>query len=962
MRLLVKRFAGWIAAGLVSIAAAGAMVAAAQNPQNQTVQLTQAAPAPASQWARDRGDLPHDPDYLIGTLPNGMRYLVLRNYTPPRQVALRMVIDAGSMQERPGEEGVAHFLEHLAFRGTELYPDGELNRQLENLGLQMGSDVNASTGPDRTTFQFDLSRNDPVSIQTGLSVIRQIVSAMTIAPAMVDAERCVVLAEERARAGPGLEASKALLRMQLGDHPYGRPPIGLRNVIETVTPATVRGFYDAYYRPERATLVIVGDVNTQALIGQIGTMFGDWKGRGQPGADPKPVMTKPPSQDISMLVTAGAPDTSIMLRWFEPYQNRAPTKAEVRKSLVEQLGAGIVARRMQGLNEAAGKPAAIIGSASPAAITHVWNGEMATSARVTDVAKTIDVMVKAHRQAVQFGVTQEELDRQIALRVEASKREAERGRTGTSVSLVESAVDYINADVPFISLQQSHEILMAQAPTITLAEVNAALKARFAGGAKPDLLYRGSAPPPGGEQALRAAYNSAWNAAVTAYKPDAVKPWPYTDFGTAGVVADRKLIPDLNVTLVRFENGVKLTIKPMPTNKDLISVRVRMGWGRLQMPLNVIDASDMGLSLWSSGGLKKLTPTEQSRTLAGRRAGAIARTLDDAYALDNMNITTREDFPLQMQIMTAMVTDSAYRADDWASWMQASDQADASLKLTPSGVLERELDALLHSGDLRWTINSKHQRDTWKPQDSVKYIKPIVDNSPIEVIVVGDVGVETTIQEVAKTLGALPARKPIAEPKGMRDVKFPKPGTTTLPHKGRPDQGYALIGWPTYAGAFKNIREERIGMVLAQMLRDNATRKFRSEGGATYSPMETVDFSTFLPDYGFIGLAIEVPPETIDDVQKQIQQIATDMATNPVPESEIQRIVGPKLEQYRRAYTTAVGYWMELLANAHENPSGMEYLRSEGSDYAAITPADIQAAAKKWLKPETAWKLKVVPG
>ena len=956
MKLSVKRFAGWVAAGFVAIAAGGALVASAQN---QTIQLNQTAPPPASQWARDRGDLPHDSDYILGTLPNGMRYLVLRNYTPPRQVAMRMVIDAGSMQERPGEEGVAHFLEHLAFRGTTLYPDGELNRVLEGLGLQMGADVNASTGPDRTTFQFDLARNDAVSIQTGLSIIRQIASSLTIAPEMVNAERGVVLAEERARAGPMLEASMAMLKLQLGDHPYGRAPIGLRKTIETVTPETIRGFYDAYYRPERAILLIVGDINAQALIPHISEQFSDWKCLCQPWGDPKPLKLKPPSPDVAMLVTAGAPDTAVTLRWFEPYQERTPTKAEVRKNLVEQLGAGIVARRMQGINEAAGKPAAFIGSASPSAITHVWNGEMASSGRVTDVAKTIDVMVKAHRQAIEFGVTQEELDRQISLRLDASKREAERGRTGTSVSLVESALDYIDADVPFVSLQQSYALLVEQVPTITLAEVNAALKARFTD--KPMLTYRGSEAPKGGEAGLRSAFAAAMAAPISAYKPDAVKPWPYPDFGKPGVVASREVVADLNVTKVVYENGVKLTIKPMPTNKDLISVLVRMGWGRLQMPMNVIDASDMGLSLWSSGGLNKLTVTEQSRTLAGRRAAAVARTLDDAYALDNLNVATREDFPLQMQIMTAMITDSAYRADDWASWMQASDASDASLKLTPSGVLERELDQLLHSGDLRWTINTKAARDTWKPADSIKYIKPIVDNSPIEVVVVGDIGVETVIAEVGKTLGALPARKPIAEPKGMRDVKFPKPGTKTLPHKGRADQGYALIGWPTYAGAFKNIRDERIGFVLAQMLRDNATRLFRSEGGATYSPMETIDFSTFLPDYGFIGVAIEVAPNMIDEVQSKIQGIATDLATNPVPESEIQRITAPKLEQYRRAFTTSVGYWMELLGNAHDGGKGLEYIRSEGSDYASITPADIQAAAKKWLKPETAWKLKVVP-
>ncbi|HPN04599.1 MAG TPA: insulinase family protein [Hyphomonadaceae bacterium] len=956
MRRFVKRVAGWVAAGVVMAAAGGALVA---NAQTHTIQANKPAVEVVSQWARDRGDLPHDPDYVLGTLPNGMRYLVLRNWTPPRQVAIRMMIDAGSMQERPGEEGVAHFLEHLAFRGTEKYPDGKLNSVLEGLGLQMGDDVNASTGPDRTTFQFDLARNDAESISTGLSITREIVSAMRIAPEMVNAERGVVLSEERARAGPMLEASKAMLKLQLGDHPYGRPPIGLRSVIETVTPETIHGFYDAYYRPERAILLVVGDVNVQTLIPQIEAQFGDWKGRGKAGTDPKPVTVKPPSPDVSMLVTAGAPDTAITLRWFEPYKEREPTKAEVRRNLIIQIGAGIVARRMQGLSEAAGRPAGLIGSPSPAQIPHVWSGEMATSSRVTDVAKTIEVMVKAHRQALEYGVTQEELDRQMQLRLDATKREAERGRTGTSVSQIETALDLIDADIPFISLQQQYQLLLEQAPTITLAEVNAALKARF--NDTPMLTYRGAAPPPGGEQGLRDAFKAAMAAPITAYKPDAVKPWPYTDFGKPGVVATRELVSDLNVTKVVYENGVKLTIKPLPTNKDLISVRVRMGWGRLQMPINVIDASDMGLSLWSSGGLNKLTVTEQSRTLAGKRAAAVARTLDDAYSLDNLNVATREDFPLQMQLMAAMITDSAYRADDWASWMAAADASDASLKLTPSGVLERELDQLLHSGDLRWTINTKAQRDSWKPEDSVKYIKPIVDNSPIEVIVIGDVGVETVIQEVGKTLGALPARKPIPEPKGLRDVKFPKAGTVVMPHKGRPDQAYAMIAWPTYAGAFKNIREERIGMVLAQMLRDNATRLFRSEGGATYSPMETVDFSSFLPDYGFIGVALEVAPNTIDDVQAKIQAIATDLATKPVPESEIQRITAPKIEQYRRAFTSSVGYWMELLGNAHENGLGLQYIRSEGSDYAGITPAEIQAAAKKWLKPETAWKLKVVP-
>jgi len=951
-----------LAVALLALAGAAVTAPAADvlsaSAQNQTIRVNEPPPAPAG-WARDLSDLPHDQDYHLGQLSNGLRYLVLPNRTPPDQVALRLLIDAGSMQERPGEEGVAHFLEHLAFRGTAAYPDGEVQRVLEGLGLRMAADVNASTGPDTTTFIIDLPRNDPGSLETGLKVMRQFASGMLIEADKVDAERGVVLAEERSRAGPALEASSAFLKFQLGEHPYARPPIGLRSVIETVTPDTIRRFYDAFYRPERATLLIVGDVTPEAAAPAIARAFADWVGRGPAGRDPAPVTVRPSAPDVAVIVTPGAPDTSLMLRWFEPYQDRPHTRAQRRERLVEQLAAGAVARRMQGLNEDAGKPAVRIGSAIPARIHQVWSGQIATSSGVADVYRALDVMVKAHRQAVAFGITQDELDRQKELVIDATRREADRGRTGTSVAQIEVTSDRVSSDMPFVSLQQSYAILLEQAPTITLQEVNDALRARFQ--EAPNLLYRSASPPPGGEAGLRSAFQAAMKAPVEAYVPASVKPWPYTNFGPPGAVASREFIPDLGVTLVRFENGVQLTIKPLPSNKDLINIRVRVGRGRLQMPMNVIDASDMGLSVWSSGGLNRISVTDQARTLAGKRVGVAGRTLEDAYALDNFNITPREDLTTQLELTAAMLTDPAYRADDWATWMAQADASDASLKLTPAGVLERELDRLLHGGDLRWTINTKAMRDTWKPEDAIAYIRPIVEQSPIEVIMVGDLNVQDAIREVARTLGALPARAPFREGAGWRTVRFPEPGSVSLPHQGRSDQGYALIGWPTFQGAFSSIREERIGIVLGQMLRDNATRKFRSEGGATYSPMDLVDFPTFLPEFGYIAVAVEAPPGLVDDIQNEIQSIASMLAQVPQPSSEIVRITQPKVEEARRNFLSNVGYWTELLANVHDDPSGLEYIRSEMADYAGITPADVQAMARKWLRPETAWRLRIVP-
>jgi zinc protease len=207
----------------------------------------------------------------------------------------------------------------------------------------------------------------------------------------------------------------------------------------------------------------------------------------------------------------------------------------------------------------------------------------------------------------------------------------------------------------------------------------------------------------------------------------------------------------------------------------------------------------------------------------------------------------------------------------------------------------------------------------------------------------------------------LPKRPALVEPPGIRDVKFPAPGDVVLKHKGRADQGYALVAWPTFQGMYADLKAQRIGGILGQMIRDNATRKFRSEGGATYSPDTTVDFSPFLPNYGYIGVAVEVPPEQVADVQASIIEIANGLVQFVQPKSEIDRVVQPLIESNRRQRAGNPGYWLGSLAGAQTNPKVLEDLRTEESDYASITPADVQAAAKRWLKPEAAWKLKVQP-
>src|SRR5882672_12936783 len=222
------------------------------------------AQAPA--WPQAASDIPSDPAIKLGTLPNGMRYAIMKNTTPKGEVSMRLRIGAGSLEESDAQQGLAHFLEHMAFRGSAHVPEGDVFQILQRLGLRVGADANASTGPTQTIYQWDLPKADKPTLDTAFMLARDVVSELSLKPEAFEAERGPVLSEERLRASPGYRAFEAqnhfLLKGQLAPD---RSPSGKVEVIRNAPVSLVADFYRDYYRPERAALVVVGDIDPDAI-------------------------------------------------------------------------------------------------------------------------------------------------------------------------------------------------------------------------------------------------------------------------------------------------------------------------------------------------------------------------------------------------------------------------------------------------------------------------------------------------------------------------------------------------------------------------------------------------------------------------------------------------------------------------------------------------------------------------
>ena len=258
--------------------------------------------------------IPTDPATRVLTLENGLVVYLRSNGRPGGSAEMRLVIDAGSAMEGPDQAGVAHFLEHMMFNGTSRFPDNELISVLRDFGMEFGADINAYTSYDETVYQLTVPVDDDDNLGVGLDVLAEWLSSATLADEQVTAERGVVMDEWRVR-DQTLDGriAAALDDMFLAGTAYeGRSPIGDESAIGNMTAEPLRRFYDNWYRPENAAIVVVGDIDVDQVEQLVRDRFAPIAGRGEPAS--RPDLTVAPFTEAEAVVLS---DPDEVQPWVE---------------------------------------------------------------------------------------------------------------------------------------------------------------------------------------------------------------------------------------------------------------------------------------------------------------------------------------------------------------------------------------------------------------------------------------------------------------------------------------------------------------------------------------------------------------------------------------------------------------------------------------------------------------------
>jgi zinc protease len=232
--------------------------------------------------------IPVDTQITIGKLPNGLQYYVRANNRPEKRAELRLAVKAGSVLEDDDQQGLAHFLEHMAFNGTQHFPKNEIVSFIESLGMRFGADLNAYTGFDETVYMLQVPTDKPEVLDKALLVLEDWAHNVSFDPAEIDKERGVVMEEWRLRRGAGARVQDKLLPILLKDSRYAdRIPIGKPEIIQNFKPETLIRFYKDWYRPDLMSVVAVGDFDKRAVENLIKAHFSDIP----PSPSPRPRQT-----------------------------------------------------------------------------------------------------------------------------------------------------------------------------------------------------------------------------------------------------------------------------------------------------------------------------------------------------------------------------------------------------------------------------------------------------------------------------------------------------------------------------------------------------------------------------------------------------------------------------------------------------------------------------------------------
>ena len=892
--------------------------------------------------------IPSSDQVRTGTLDNGLTYYIRHNELPKGRAEFYLATNVGAIQEiQPEQDGLAHFLEHMCFNGTQNFPGKGILNYLRSIGAEFGRNINASTGFEETQYMLN---NIPVEresvVDSCLMILRDYSHYVLNEPKEIDAERGVIIEERRQRRNASWRSMERALPFYFGPESNLAQCtlIGLQEHLETFKYESLNDFYHTWYHPGNQAVVVVGDVDVDRTEAQIKDLFGAIPAKENPLAKPIQQIADHAEPRVGILTDPETTNPSVEVIWHSAAMPEIANGTIVGQAndLVKNI-IGMVMRER--FNDITSKPGSAYLSGSFGVSSLIYEDIDAVMGNVTLKEDNIlggfrdfyTELVRLQR----YGITEAEFGRAKADYLSMMESRANRAETRQNPEFVRPILSHFFDNEPILEPADEKEIVEALFGQLTSAAISQAAAGIIPGMQNLVVLYDGpekeGIATPTAEQLLQ-VINEVNASEISAPEGEDIPESFLDPAKLKGSKISKTGNTLYGATEWTLKNGVKVIVYPTDLNKDQILFNLVKDGGTSLISTDDIasfESNVFGL-FQNNSGVSQFSGTTVSKMLTGKNL-----SVNPYFSTVENGINGRstvKDLETALQLVYLYFTDPRFDPEEWQNGIDQIESILPNLQNQPNYKLQQELYKTLYGNNARRQALSEETLKRANLETVAKNWKKLfADAAGATFFLVGDVNVEAVKPLVEKYIGSLP--------KGKKALNWVDPNEHIV--KGQVENVFEVdMQTPkstvlqVYSADVDFSYEKDAALdAISYILDMRYVESLREEEGGTYGASTMCSLSRRPTQQGLIQVYFDCRPSVCDKLRQLAKDGIQDLAKNGPTDEEV-NMAKLNLQKNIPENRQKNNYWLNRLEN---------YV-TYGQDGDALREAAVNALSKELIQ------------
>lgn len=847
-----------------------------------------------------------------GKLDNGMSYFIRENGEPKNRIQLRLAVKAGSCMEDDDQKGVAHFVEHLCFNGTEHFEKSAIVDYFESIGMQFGPEVNAYTNFEQTVYMLELPADDPEILKKSLMVLHDWACAVSFNAEEIEKERGVIVEEWRLRTQrvQGRVSDKEVALLLKDSRFEERIPIGDMDIIKTIPRERIIDFYKKWYRPELMSVVAVGDIKAGTLENAIKEVMGTIPASEKQTKSPQ---FKVPFQTQKKIEIIRDKELQIVEAYvFQQGKDNAPitTVEGLRQEYALGLASMVFNQRCQ---ELANKPDALwlaAGMGSFGLTNNDIDYYMQFFPKTGSFLEAYKALLDEYERFMTHGVTDSELARLKQASLQNIQQSYANKDKHASANYADNIVHHFLTGRIYISEEDNLKIATEIINQITAEEVLETAKKVMAGrGTLMMILVPESVEIPSEKEILNTWKNYESEAAKQAYVDDTGDNQLMQKPVNKAKITEKKAIKELGGTQYTFENGVKILTKKTDFQKDSIVVYGGSKGGYYQQKEEEIPSAKIATeyALYSGVNGKTLSQFQKIAAQLNLNVGFEINNTDECF-YGSANKSNLEE---TLQFINIAFAKPQFTEEGWATLINLYKQVAENYGAQPERVFNDKINEMLYGKTLYYAPWNMDYINKMNPEIAERVYRQRFGNpADFTFVFVGDFNEKELVDLCAYYLGTLKTNDVKEETKYVY-FPFPKTSKTETVKKGIDQKGEVYMCFGGEVPECKDIeisfKESKIIDQLASLLDIRLREVIREDKGGSYGVSTGAYIDGWPERFYKVYIDFGCEPAREEELQAAVLETVKDIQKGNISDELIQKLK----ETYTRTIETSVrnNYW-----------------------------------------------------